>query len=156
MRSCEDDQTALPAWLVAQQICDTGTVACTVDPSGNPLDLGHETRLFTARQRIALAARDGGCRWRGCDRAASHCEAHHIDPHAQGGRTDIDRGILLCRWHHRELHHGGWRIIRQGKGEFVLHPPPGRGDPIVLTPRLALRCAWADLAPPPKRFRPGA
>lgn len=150
----EDDQTVLPVWLIRQQICDSGTVACTLDSSGNPLDLGREQRLFTPKQRIALAARDGGCRWRGCDRPASYCEAHHIDAYSQGGRTDIDRGILLCRWHHMELHHGGWRITREGHQDFVLHPPPGRGDAIALPPRLALRYAWADLDPPPKRFHP--
>lgn len=152
----EDDQSALPAWLIRQQICDTGAMACTLDASGNPLDLGREQRLFTPKQRIALAARDGGCRWRGCDRPASYCEAHHIDAYSQGGRTDIDRGILLCRWHHMELHHGGWRITREGHEDFVLHPPPGRGDPVTLPPRLALRYAWADLDPPPRRFQPAA
>ena len=75
-------------------------------------------------------------------------------PKNLGGLTDIDRGILLCRFHHMELHHGGWRITREGRADFLLHPPPGRGHPIVLRPRLALRYAWADLAPPPQRFRP--
>ncbi|MFB8145245.1 DUF222 domain-containing protein [Microbacterium sp. NPDC056003] len=150
----EDDQTALPAWLISQHACDSGSVTFTVDGSGNPLDMGREARLFTPQQRVALAARDGGCRWRGCDRPASYCEAHHIDPYAGGGLTDIDRGILLCRFHHMELHHGGWRITREGRADFLLHPPPGRGHPIALRPRLALRYAWADLAPPPQRFRP--
>ena len=150
----EDDQTALPAWLIDQSICDTGTIECTLDPNGNPLDLGREARLYTPRQRIALAIRDGGCRWRTCDRPASYCEAHHLDMYSEGGRTDIDRGILLCHFHHRELHHGGWTITRNGKADFTLHPPPGRGDPIVLTPRLALRYAWAHLHRPPTRFRP--
>jgi hypothetical protein len=152
----EDDQTAVPGWIVAQQVCQSGVVGCTIDPAGNPLDLGREARLYSSPQRVALALRDGGCRWRGCDRPASYCEAHHIDGYALGGRTDIDRGILLCRWHHMELHHGGWRITREGTGDFMLHPPPGRGEPIVLTPRLALRYAWADVDPPPKRFRPAA
>ncbi|MBD8024766.1 HNH endonuclease signature motif containing protein [Microbacterium gallinarum] len=152
----EDDQTALPAWLMSQHACDSGSVTCTIDGVGNPLDVGREARLFTPKQRIALAARDGGCRWRGCDRPASYCEAHHIDPYAGGGRTDIDRGILLCRFHHMELHHGGWRITREGRADFMLHPPPGRGHPIALRPRLALRYAWADLSPPPRRFRPAA
>ncbi|KRA23924.1 hypothetical protein ASD65_05430 [Microbacterium sp. Root61] len=152
----EDDQLALPAWLIAQRVCDTGTVRCTVDREGNPLDLGREERLFSSKQRIALAVRDGGCRWRGCDRPASYCEAHHIDHYAEGGSTDIDRGILLCRYHHMQLHHGGWRITRDGHADFVLHPPPGRGDPIVLGARLALRYAWRDVDPPPKRLRPAA
>ena len=47
----------------------------------------------------------------------------HIDHHAEGGNTDTDRGILLCRFHHMALHDGGWRITRDGLGDFVLHPP---------------------------------
>lgn len=156
----EDGLTTLPGWLAQQQLCDTGQTTCRVDVAGNPLDLGREQRLFSPRQRIALALRDGGCRWRGCDRPASYCEAHHIDPYSTGGRTDIDRGVLLCRYHHMALHNGGWRITREGRGEFMLHPPGGRlaGEgrekesdegPIPLKPRLALTYAWAGIDPPP-------
>lgn len=152
----EDDSTALPAWLAAQHSCDTGTIECTVDREGNPLDLGREERLFSTKQKLVLAIRDGGCRWENCDRPASYCESHHVDPYADGGRTDVDRGILLCRWHHMELHHGGWRITRDGRADFVLHPPPGRGAPIVLTARLARKYALGDLQPPPRRFRVAA
>ncbi len=151
----EDGLTMLPGWLAEQHRCDTAAVPCRIDPHGNPLDLGREQRLFSPRQRIALAVRDGGCRWRGCDRPASYCEAHHIDPFAGGGRTDIDRGVLLCRYHHMALHNGGWRITRQDRGDFVLHPP-GPEPPIPLGPRLALTYAWAGIDAPPRRFRPAA
>lgn len=152
----EDGLTPLPPAIIDQHVCDTATVSITVDSCGNPLDVGREHRLFTPRQRIALAIRDGGCRWHGCDRPASYCEAHHIDEwQADHGRTDIDRGILLCRYHHMQLHHGGWRITRNGKADFVLHPPSD-APPVPLLPRLALRYAWDDIAPPPKRFRPAA
>ncbi|MFT4135715.1 HNH endonuclease signature motif containing protein [Microbacterium sp.] len=148
----EDEPTALPAWLVEQHACDTGTTELRIDPDGNPLYLGREARLFSPRQRIALATRDGGCRFKGCDRPASYCEAHHIDHHAEGGKPDIDRGILLCRFHHMALHHGGWRITRDGLGDFLLHPPDGSAA-IVLKPRLACTYAWAGIDPPPRRFR---
>lgn len=151
----EDSDTALPGWLVAQLTCDTGAVTVTVDAAGNPLDLGREARLFSPRQRLTLAVRDGGCRWLGCDRPASYCEAHHIDRYAEGGRTDVDRGILLCRFHHMNLHHGGWRITRDGTGDFLLHPPDG-APPMPLPTRLPRRYAWGDLQPPPRRFRPAA
>lgn len=150
----EDGLVHLPAAVIDQRVCDTGTMTVTVDKSGSPLDVGREHRLFTPRQRVALAIRDGGCRWHGCDRPASYCEAHHIDEwHADAGRTDIDRGLLLCRYHHMQLHHGRWRITRTGKEDFTLHPPGGT-PPIALRPRLALRYAWDDIAPPSKRFRP--
>ncbi|MFD5215418.1 DUF222 domain-containing protein [Microbacterium sp. NPDC058345] len=151
----EDALSALPAATVQQHVCDAGIVPVTVDACGNPLDVGREQRLFTPRQRIALALRDGGCMWPGCDRPASYCEAHHIDEWAaDGGRTDIDRGILLCRFHHMNLHHGGWRITREGRADFVLHHPDG--EQFVLRRRAVLTYAWAGIDPPPKRFRPAA
>lgn len=152
----EDDLTTVPGWVALMQACDTGTLEFTVDRDGNPLYLGREARLFSARQKVTLATRDGGCRWPRCDRPASYCESHHIDHVSEGGKTDVDRGILLCRFHHMVLHNGGWRITRDGLGDFLLHPPPGTGVPIVMKPRLALAYAWADLDPPPRRFRPGA
>lgn len=150
----EDQLVTFPSWVAQQHMCDTGTVPVTVDSAGNPLDVGREHRLFTPKQRIALAVRDGGCRWNGCDRPASYCEAHHIDHYSQGGRTDIDRGLLLCRFHHMALHSGGWWITRDGKGDFVLRHKTGETS--TLKPRLALTYAWAGIDPPPKRFRPAA
>lgn len=150
----EDHLVTLPAATIDQHICDTGVVPVTVDPDGNPLDVGREHRLFTPRQRIALATRDGGCRWTGCDRPASSCEAHHIDEWAaHHGSTDTARGILLCRFHHMNLHHHRHRITRHGTGDFTLHTPDGTEH--VLKPRAQLTHAWAWTAidPPPRRFR---
>ncbi|UUT34389.1 HNH endonuclease signature motif containing protein [Microbacterium elymi] len=105
-------------------------------------------RLFTAKQRIALAIRDGGCLWPGCVVPASYCEAHHCDHwSADHGSTDIDRGILLCRFHHLLLHNAGWHIRRGGHGPFLLHRPDG-GPPIPVISRSPLRWAWD---PPPDR-----
>jgi hypothetical protein len=153
----EDGLATLPGAVADQHVCESGYAPVTVDGRGNPLDVGREQRLFTPRQRIGLALRDGGCMWRGCERPASYCEAHHIDEwSADGGRTDIDRGILLCRFHHMNLHHHGWRITREGKGDFVLHPPGDRvGEAaIILRKRLPLTYAWAGNDPPPRRFPP--
>ncbi|MDQ4212371.1 HNH endonuclease signature motif containing protein [Microbacterium capsulatum] len=150
----EDRLRVFPAAVADQRLCDSGSVTVTIDAGGNPLDVGREHRLFTSKQRVALAVRDGGCRWTGCDRPASYCEAHHIDPYSEGGRTDIDRGILLCRFHHMQLHQGRWAITRDGTGDFVLHDRSGVEH--VLAPRTALAYAWpgsilrrnASLRPP--------
>ncbi|MEJ1090792.1 HNH endonuclease signature motif containing protein [Microbacterium istanbulense] len=163
----EDGLTFLPGATVDQRVCETGVVSLTVNGRGNPLDVGREQRLFTPRQRVALAARDGGCRWPQCDRPASYCEAHHTVAWSDGGRTDVDDGILLCRHHHMNLHHHGWWITRlahphrQGRdreepagADYRLHHPSG--TTIDLHPRLALRYAWGDIDPPPPRFRPAA
>ncbi len=151
----EDHLHSFPSAVAQQQTCDVGAVRVTVDSRGNPLDVRREHRLFTPKQRVALAIRDGGCRWTGCDRPASFGEAHHIDEWVRDdGRTDIDRGILLCRFHHMQLHHGGWRITRHEKEDFVLHHP--RGQTFALPPRPALRYAWAGVRPWRKRFRAAA
>lgn len=151
----EDTGTSIPAWLAQQRVCDTAETTCITDRRGNPLYLGREQRLFSPRQRLALAIRDGGCRWPGCDRPPSYCEAHHIDSYDRDeGRTDIDRGILLCRFHHMHLHHHGWHIARTALKDFTLHPPGG--PPVTLPPKLHLQYAWAGIHPPPRRFQPAA
>lgn len=145
----EDGGQALPGSVIDRRLCTTGVSDVTLDSRGNPLDVGREQRLFTPRQGIALAVRDGGCMWPGCSVPASYCESHHIDHYAEGGGTDIDRGILLCRFHHLLLHNRGWRIRRDGTHAFVLHPPPGEGEPIILRSKATWRWAWTPPPQPP-------
>lgn len=102
--------------------CSSGVIPIVIDPRGDVVALGRETRLYTRRQRVALAARDGGCRFPGCERPPSWTEAHHIVPWSEGGATDLADGVLLCRHHHLLLHNNGWRFDRIG-GELVLIPP---------------------------------
>jgi hypothetical protein len=117
-------------------VCAGGRIDATVSAQGHVLDLGREQRLFNHRQRIALAIRDGGCLWPGCERPPSWTEAHHIDHWAHGGTTDLDQGVLLCRHHHLRLHNDHW-TIRLRAGRYWLHPPgsgqsPGSGKPPTL------------------------
>ncbi len=129
----EDGGAAVAGPVVERTLCAAGYREVIVDGCGNPLDLGREQRLFSAKQRIALAVRDGGCMAPGCPVPASYCEAHHCDQWQQGGRTDVDAGILLCRFHHMLLHNNGWWITRDGLEPFVLHAPPHLGrEPVVL------------------------
>ncbi|MGF3054428.1 DUF222 domain-containing protein [Microbacterium sp. YY-03] len=147
----EDRLIVLPGKVADQQLCDTESIHVTVDTDGNPLNLGRSKRLFTPGQKIALAIRDGGCRWTGCERPASYTEAHHIDPWESGGKTDIDRGILLCQYHHLHCHDNGWHITREGKGEFMLNHPDHPPQP--LPPRAPLEYAFKDITLPGPRFR---
>jgi len=119
---------------VERHLCDSGMMPVTFDRDGQCVDLGREQRLYSALQRIGLAARDGGCRWPGCAQPASWTEAHHINQWARdNGRTDLADGILLCRHHHMLLHNNHWEITRTG-GTYRLHPP-ATVDP-TRTPRL--------------------
>jgi len=102
---------------------DTIEVGFAVD--GQPLDVGREQRFYTRTQRIALAVRDGGCRWPGCGRPPSWTEAHHTKYWSRDrGKTDIADGILLCRHHHLLAHNNHWEIHHKG-ADYWLTPPPG-------------------------------
>lgn len=137
----EETGAAVPASFIRKQKCDAGTRIILTDSGGTPLDVGREQRLFTSKQRVALAIRDGGCEFPGCDRPPSQCEAHHIDEwDADGGCTDLADGILLCRHHHMLLHNNGWRIMRESSVYWLIPPAsvdPGR-KPIRLTSKSAL------------------
>jgi hypothetical protein len=110
----------------AQRIaCDSGVLPIVFDVHGTPLDVGRTQRLHTVKQRIALAARDGGCRWPDCDKPPSWTEIHHPIPWSRGGRTSIENGISLCAYHHLRTHNEGWRILYE-REEYWLIPPPSR------------------------------
>jgi hypothetical protein len=102
--------------------CSDGLIPIVFDDQGQALNLGRDQRTFTGRQRLVLAARDGGCRVDGCCVPAALAEAHHCEEYARGGKTDVENGILLCKFHHLLLHNNGWRILRKN-GEFWLVPP---------------------------------
>lgn len=100
----------LTAAAVHRVACDAVVSRVLLGPRSVPLDLGLGARLFSGHQRRALALRDGGCRFPGCTRPSRWTDAHHVRSWLEGGPTDLANGLLLCRWHHRLLHEGGWRI----------------------------------------------
>jgi hypothetical protein len=103
--------------------CSAGILPIVFDDEGQGMNLGREQRRFSYRQRLVLAARDGGCMWIGCDRAPSWTEAHHIEFWDRNhGDTDIDNGILLCKHHHLLAHDQHWEI-RHIDGNYWLIPP---------------------------------
>ena len=119
----EGNPAPLAQPTIDRLICNSGTITITIDPTGQPIDLGREERLFTPAQRLALAARDGGCRWGDCTKPPAHTEAHHIEHWARDhGATDLRLGILLCPAHHRLLHNQSWQIFEH-HGHYWLRPP---------------------------------
>ncbi|MFS0734320.1 HNH endonuclease [Microbacterium sp. 1P10UB] len=110
----EDGGDALPRQIAEKYLCDAGARIITTDVHGRPLDVGREHRTFTPKQRVAISVRDGGCVGRGCSAPPSWCEMHHIDHwYEHHGRTDVDDGVPLCRFHHLDLHNRGARIVRR-------------------------------------------
>jgi hypothetical protein len=124
----EESLSPISYGKLEEYLCEGGTVDVIFGTDGS-LNVGRTQRLFTARQRTALGVRDGGCRFPGCNKPPSWCEAHHVDEwFKHHGATDLANGILLCRYHHMLMHDGGWSINRDADGEFWLKPPKER-DP---------------------------
>jgi hypothetical protein len=125
----EGQTTSVSIATAEQNMCATGFVPILFDRDGGQvMNVGRDERLFTRRQRVGLAARDGGCRFPDCDRPPGWTEAHHINEWDRDhGRTDIADGILLCRHHHLLVHNNGWAVTRTGPEYFVV--PPRSMDP---------------------------
>lgn len=107
---------------------DAKVVPAIFDTPGRPLWLGRASRDANAAQRIALAARDGGCV--GCGARHYTCEPHHEEHWEHGGPTDVDNMCLLCgHCHHNEVHDRGGDIETAADGKRTLrhatrrHPP---------------------------------
>jgi len=85
----------------------------------------HAGRTIPARLRTALEARDPTCVVPGCDVRVG-LEIDHRVPFAEGGPTTLDNLARLCRWHHSQKTHRGWRL-GGGPGAWTWSgpdPPP--------------------------------
>ena len=102
--------------------CDAGVTRVVFGADSAVLDVGRATRVPATATRRALLARDRGCVWPGCHRPAAWSEAHHLRHWAQGGSTDLDNLVTICRAHHWRVHEGGWRLIRTDEGVVALPP----------------------------------
>jgi hypothetical protein len=86
------------------------------------IDVGRATRTVSAPTLRALRVRDKGCRFPGCDRQVDWTNPHHIIQWALGGPGNLPNLVLLCYYHHRLVHEGGWQVIKSGR-EFRFLPP---------------------------------
>jgi hypothetical protein len=121
-------------------LCDAGVVPMLEDERGKTIDVGRKTRTIPAALRRALDARDGGCRFPGCTNRI-FTDAHHIQHWLDGGETNLDNTVLLCRRHHRYLHEYGFSLEQTGE-ELVVRDPHGS----VVPPQGPGRKVAVDLA----------
>ncbi len=143
-------------------VASGGAMELLLTAGNRLLNLGRSSRTFSLAQRRAVLARDGGCR--GCGADPSKCDIHHVVPWEEGGCTDIDNAVALCRRCHHMLHRHRWhdRIEPDGTYTLVLEDgttrttrPPGLDDQL---PRLPVATtAEAARLPnePPRGRRPG-
>ena len=102
------------AEIARRVACDSAVTRIVLGPESEVLDVGRTQRLVTPAQRKALAVRDRGCTWAGCERPAWWTDAHHVVSWADGGNTDLNNLLLLCRTHHRWTHEGKQPTGRRG------------------------------------------
>jgi len=127
-RSELEDGTRVSAETSRRLCCDTSLVRITYaapgsdgggsggsgapDPDASILSVGRRTRTIPPALRRALEIRDRGCRFPGC--GLRFTDAHHLRHWADGGDTSLSNCVLLCRFHHRLVHEGGWRVQWRG------------------------------------------
>ena len=114
------------ARTVQRLACDATITRVLVDAPSQVIDVGRSERVVPGALRRALNARDGGCRWPGCDRPPSWTSAHHVVHWSHYGPTDQDNLVLLCRHHHWCVHEGGWMLVHtDAEGILALSPVVG-------------------------------
>ena len=111
---------------VRRLCCDANLIRVVTDGASEILDLGRTVRTAPPKYRRALAARDRGCVFPGCDRPPGHCRAHHIKWwDRDDGETSLQNLALLCHHHHHLVHEGGWKLTRAPDGHLQFHRPDG-------------------------------
>ena len=129
--------------------CDAGLVVLCHAADGQVLDVGRRSRTVPSAMRRALLSRDRGqCQFPGCE--SRHCDAHHVEHWADGGETRLQNLVLACRFHHRALHEGGFRVVPgDTDGQFRFLRPDG--EPLPAAPPVS---SWegAPLAPTEARL----
>ena len=118
----------LPIDTVKRLLCDCSLVTVVEDENGSPLDVGRKQRTVSTPLRRALYARDRGCTFPGCHRKR-YLDGHHLKHWINGGETNADNLTLLCTYHHRLLHEGGFRIVRDEGGTLRFITADGRTIP---------------------------
>lgn len=105
-------------------LCDAEVIPAIRGSDGEVLGIGRKSRTFPVGIRRAITLRDGGCVWDGGDRPAGWCDGHHVRFWQRDfGGTSYDNGVLLCLFHHTEIHKGEWQIRMARDGIPELIPP---------------------------------
>ncbi|MEZ5236870.1 MAG: HNH endonuclease signature motif containing protein [Acidimicrobiales bacterium] len=82
-----------------------------------------------ARRRCGgRCTRDGTCRFPGCTHRG-WLDAHHQHHWTDGGPTNLDNLLLLCRRHHRTVHEGGWTVHRNNNNDGWTFTNPNGWSP---------------------------
>jgi hypothetical protein len=116
------DGTVITPEAARRLACDANVCRLLLGPDSEILDLGRSRRTVTPAQWRALRLRDRHCRFPGCRRPHTWCDAHHLEPWQHGGETNLSRLLLLCRHHHTLAHQAGWSVTGAASHPTVTRP----------------------------------
>jgi uncharacterized protein DUF222 len=122
----------IPTTTAHRLACDAVLTRILTDPSGDVLDVGRAARHTTTAQNKALAAMYTTCGYPSCDSSLARCDIHHVSWWSNGGPTNLDNLLPLCKQHHRFVHEHGYTVTRQDPDG---QPMRGRHRWRFLTPR---------------------
>jgi hypothetical protein len=115
----------IPADTCRRLSCDASALTITHGADGDVLHVGRRSRKVTLPLWRALVSRDRMCQFPGCGRTG-HLATHHIRHWAEGGETEPENLILLCRAHHWAVHEGGCLVEGHAPRGLVFRRPDGR------------------------------
>ncbi|WP_328532275.1 HNH endonuclease [Nocardioides sp. NBC_00368] len=112
----ETNGTTISAAEARKLACNATIIPWVLGGDGEVLDAGRASRFFQPIQRKALRLQQKCCQAEGCDMPPEWCDAHHLNPWAAGGKTDLKDGALLCPHHHRLAHNPAYTHERLPDG----------------------------------------
>ena len=116
------DGDPLPVGVIERLAGESSWFALVLSAKGVPMWKGRNIRRATTSQFQALMALYGGCA--GCGEPdEDRLNAHHMDPFAWGGGTDLDNLIPLCWGCHNKIHDHHWQVVAAGDGKHTIRPP---------------------------------
>src|ERR1700674_5286339 len=134
-----DPESSLPiSTRTLERLACASTISRVLLADSMVIDVGRATRVVPESTGGALRVRDRGCRAPVCDRQVNWSTPHHIVAWSRGGPTNLPNLVLLCFFHHRLVHEGGWQVVKAGR-EFRFVPP----DRVVFRRARAPGMRWA-------------
>jgi len=116
------DGDPLPASVIERLAGESSWFGLVLSAKGVPMWKGRNIRRATESQFQALMALYGGCA--GCGEPDENkVHAHHMNPFARGGGTDLDNLIPLCWGCHNKIHDHDWQVVDAGDGKHTIRPP---------------------------------
>lgn len=106
--------------------CDCRLQVAYHDPSGRVIGVDRSSRSIPPWLMRQLKKRDHCCAFPGCTNRR-FVQGHHVQFWTKGGRTNLDQLSLLCRYHHKLVHEGKWRmeLLDPDTGETRWFKPDG-------------------------------